>query len=157
MSRGDHDRDRGGFDIVAVVVILFAVLLAVGGAGTWFAVQTVRRQQVAMMEALRAREAEAMARAMAEQQHAEAQAQMNTTASSTDAPDWPAILAALDRAAERIGAAFHDDPEAEAAVREALARSYRELGATDKADAQQREAERLGARRDAKASEEPHP
>ncbi len=94
---------------------------------------------VSTREALRARRAEQTSQAVNDflQNDLLAQASASTQASPSTKPDPDLkVRTALDRAAARIGGKFEKQPEVEAAIRETIGQTYRDVGSYSEAHQQ---------------------
>ena len=131
----------------ALMPAAFVGLALVAGTAvsTWQAVRATRAEQRAQAARSRAQDAERTARAEADK--AKAVNDFLTKDLLTQAEpannaieDKVTLLEVVDRAADKVGSRFHDQPEAESALRMTLADTYHSLGAFAKAKPQARAA-----------------
>jgi serine/threonine protein kinase/tetratricopeptide (TPR) repeat protein len=131
-------RNRVG--LVTAVVVATA-LVAGTAVSTWQAVRAIRAERKSLADRNRAEDAERTARTEADR--AKAVNDFLTEDLLTQAEpannkveDKVTLLEVLDRAADKVGERFRDQPEAESALRTTLARTYHALGAFAKAELQ---------------------
>ena len=131
-------RNRVGLSMAAVVA---AALTAGTAVSTWQAFRAIRAERKSLADRIRAENSEKAARSQAERAQAvndflTKDLLIQAEPANNDVKDNVTLLEVLNRAADKVGDRFHDQPEAESAIRTTLVLTYEGLGAFDKAERQ---------------------
>jgi len=132
---------RRNLAALVTAAVVAAVLVCATAVSTRQAVLATRAERKSLADRNRAREAEKAARAEAERATAVNEfltkdLLIQAAPANNAVGDKVTLLEVVDRAAEEVGTRFHDQPEAEIALRMTIAATYFHLGAYTKAEVQ---------------------